>query len=96
MTLRQLLRKPFVSSAHARPVDLMGKHMIVTGCGSGPLGFETALRRRQAVVTTLYTAGWRKAASIAIVVTPMTVFGVKLSRGLPQTLGEVINLPFDR
>ena len=96
MTLRQLLRKPFVSSAHARPVDLMGKHMIVTGCGPGPLGFETALRRRQAVVTTLYTAGWRKAASIAIVVTPLTVFGVKLSRGLPQTLGEVINLPFDR
>ncbi|MEH6583401.1 MAG: SDR family NAD(P)-dependent oxidoreductase [Halioglobus sp.] len=44
MTLRQLLRKPFVSTPLARPVDLTGRHLIVTGCGLGSLGYETALQ----------------------------------------------------
>ena len=44
MNLRQLLRKPFVSNAFATPVDLAGRHMIVTGCGLGSLGYETALQ----------------------------------------------------
>ncbi len=44
MTLRQLLRKPFVSTPLASPTDLAGRHMIVTGCGPGSLGYETALQ----------------------------------------------------
>lgn len=42
MTLRQILRKPFVSTPLTNPVDLTGKHMIVTGCGLGSLGYATA------------------------------------------------------
>jgi NAD(P)-dependent dehydrogenase (short-subunit alcohol dehydrogenase family) len=42
MTLRQLLRKPFISTPFANPVDLTGRHIIVTGCGLGSLGYETA------------------------------------------------------
>lgn len=44
MTLRQLLRKPFVSTSMASPVDLTGRHLIVTGCSPGSLGYETALQ----------------------------------------------------
>lgn len=44
MTLRQLLRKPFISTPFANPVDLTGRHIIVTGCGQGSLGYETALQ----------------------------------------------------
>jgi NAD(P)-dependent dehydrogenase (short-subunit alcohol dehydrogenase family) len=42
MTLRQFLRKPFVFTPVASPVDLTGRHIIVTGCGLGSLGYETA------------------------------------------------------
>ncbi|MEH6592876.1 MAG: SDR family NAD(P)-dependent oxidoreductase [Halioglobus sp.] len=44
MTLRQLLRKPFITTPMASPVDLTGRHLIVTGCGPGSLGYETALQ----------------------------------------------------
>lgn len=42
MSIRQWLRKPFVRSRFARPVDLTGKHVVVTGASVGSLGFETA------------------------------------------------------
>jgi retinol dehydrogenase-12 len=42
MTFRQLLRKPFVSTPFAEPVDLTGRQFIVTGCSQGSLGYETA------------------------------------------------------
>jgi NAD(P)-dependent dehydrogenase (short-subunit alcohol dehydrogenase family) len=42
MTLRQLLRCPFVDTPQAERIDLSGKQMIVTGCGFGSLGYETA------------------------------------------------------
>lgn len=53
MTLRQLLRKPFVHTPYAREVDLGEKHAIVTGVGPGSLGYETAktLARWGALVT---------------------------------------------
>jgi NAD(P)-dependent dehydrogenase (short-subunit alcohol dehydrogenase family) len=42
MNLRQLLRKPFTSTPFATPMDLTGRHIIVTGCSAGSLGYETA------------------------------------------------------
>jgi retinol dehydrogenase-12 len=42
MTLRELLRKPFLSMPVAARVDLSDKHVIVTGCSRGSLGFATA------------------------------------------------------
>lgn len=42
MTIRELLRKPFTDTPFAKPVDLTGKKVIVTGCGPGSLGYETA------------------------------------------------------
>ena len=42
MTLRQLLRRPFVDTPYASEVDLRGKHVIVTGASAGSLGYETA------------------------------------------------------
>ena len=52
MNLRQLIRKPFVTTHYAQVTDLTAKHAIVTGCGLGSLGFETAktLARWGAVV----------------------------------------------
>lgn len=44
MTLRELLRKPFVSTPVAQPHDLSGKHIVVTGCSAGSLGYATALQ----------------------------------------------------
>lgn len=42
MTLRELLRKPFVDTPRATPVNLTGKYAIVTGASPGSLGYETA------------------------------------------------------
>ena len=42
MTLRQLIRQPFVNTRFATPADLTHKHMIVTGASIGSLGFATA------------------------------------------------------
>ncbi|MEH6568216.1 MAG: SDR family NAD(P)-dependent oxidoreductase [Halioglobus sp.] len=42
MTIRQLLRAPFVNTPQASRVELSGKQMIVTGCGFGSLGYESA------------------------------------------------------
>ena len=42
MNLRQLIRKPFVTTRYAQAVDLEEKQAIVTGCGLGSLGFATA------------------------------------------------------
>jgi len=42
MNFRQLIRKPFVTTRYAQAADLAQKHAIVTGCGLGSLGFETA------------------------------------------------------
>lgn len=42
MTLRQLIRKPFTHTPMANSCDLSGKHAIVTGCGKGSLGYESA------------------------------------------------------
>jgi retinol dehydrogenase-12 len=42
MTIRESLRKPFVSTSVAERVDLSGKQMIVTGCSMGSLGYATA------------------------------------------------------
>ena len=47
MTLRQSIRRLFVSTAFAKPVDLAGKKMIVTGSGLGSLGYETAKQLAQ-------------------------------------------------
>lgn len=44
MTIRQTLRKPFVSTPMAEHVDLTGKQVIVTGCSPGSLGYATALQ----------------------------------------------------
>jgi retinol dehydrogenase-12 len=44
MTIRENLRKPFVSTPMAERVDLSGKQMIVTGCSGGSLGYATALQ----------------------------------------------------
>lgn len=41
-TLRSFIRKPFVQTPFAEPVDLRGKKAIVTGASPGSLGFETA------------------------------------------------------
>jgi len=53
MTLRQLLRKPFVKTPYAKQVELSDRQVIVTGAGPGSLGFETAktLARWGAIVT---------------------------------------------
>lgn len=52
MNIRQLLRKPFVTTQLAQKTKLAGKHAIVTGAGLGSLGYETAktLARWGAVV----------------------------------------------
>ena len=52
MNFRQLIRKPFVTTHYAQATGLTEKHAIVTGCGLGSLGFETAktLARWGAVV----------------------------------------------
>jgi len=42
MSIRDVLRRRFVTSAYAEPVDLTGKQIIVTGASPGSLGFETA------------------------------------------------------
>jgi len=42
MTLRQLLRKPFTNTPFTQQVNLSGKRAIVTGCGRGSLGYESA------------------------------------------------------
>ncbi|MCZ6502398.1 MAG: SDR family NAD(P)-dependent oxidoreductase [Gammaproteobacteria bacterium] len=42
MTIRKLLRKAFISTPVAKPVDLSGKYMIVTGASLGSLGYATA------------------------------------------------------
>lgn len=42
MTLRQLLRRPFVDTPYAQEVDLKGKHVIVTGASAASLGYATA------------------------------------------------------
>lgn len=42
MTLRKMLRKPFVANPVAERLDLSGKHIIVTGCSAGSLGYATA------------------------------------------------------
>ena len=42
MNFRQLIRKPFVTTRYVQAADLAQKHAIVTGCGLGSLGFETA------------------------------------------------------
>lgn len=39
---RDLIRRRFVTTAYADPVDLTGKTVIVTGATPGSLGFETA------------------------------------------------------
>ncbi|MGI9289522.1 MAG: SDR family NAD(P)-dependent oxidoreductase [Pseudomonadales bacterium] len=53
MNLRQLLRKPFITTSFAKETNLNGKHVVVTGVGPGSLGYETAktLARWGAVVT---------------------------------------------
>ncbi len=43
MTVRQLLRRPFVNTPYAEQASLAGRHVIVTGTSAGSLGFETAL-----------------------------------------------------
>jgi retinol dehydrogenase-12 len=52
LNLRQLLRKPFVTTRLAERAELAGKHAVVTGAGLGSLGYETAktLARWGAVV----------------------------------------------
>jgi len=42
MNIRDWLRKPFANTKYAAQVDLSGRHMIVTGCSDGSLGYETA------------------------------------------------------
>lgn len=42
MTLRSLIRRAFVSTPHAAPVDLGGRKIIVTGASPGSIGFATA------------------------------------------------------
>lgn len=42
MTIREALRKPFVSTPMAERVDLAGRHIVVTGCSVGSLGYATA------------------------------------------------------
>ena len=42
MTLRELLRKPFVKTPFAAQVDLGGRHAIVTGASPESLGYATA------------------------------------------------------
>lgn len=42
MNLRQIIRKPFTTTHFARTADQGAKHVIVTGCGRGSLGYETA------------------------------------------------------
>jgi len=42
MNLRQIIRKPFTTTHFAQAADLDAKHVIVTGCGLGSLGYETA------------------------------------------------------
>ncbi len=42
MSIRESLRKPFVSTPMAERQDLSGKHIIVTGCSAGSLGYATA------------------------------------------------------
>ena len=55
MTLRELLRKPFVSTPVAARHDLSGKHIIVTGCSAGSLGYATALQLAQWGATVIVT-----------------------------------------
>jgi retinol dehydrogenase-12 len=61
MSVRDYLRRRFVSVAYAEPVDLAGKKIIVTGASAGSLGFETARTLAQwgasVVVTTRSNAG---------------------------------------
>jgi len=42
MTLRQLLRRPFMATPYAEQVDLKGKNVVVTGASEGSLGYATA------------------------------------------------------
>jgi NAD(P)-dependent dehydrogenase (short-subunit alcohol dehydrogenase family) len=42
MAIREFLRKPFVSQTFAQRFDLSGRHVIVTGCSAGSLGYATA------------------------------------------------------
>jgi retinol dehydrogenase 12 len=42
MSIRQILRKPFVATPVAERVDLSVKKIIVTGCSVGSLGYATA------------------------------------------------------
>ncbi|RLB38298.1 MAG: hypothetical protein DRH30_11720 [Deltaproteobacteria bacterium] len=61
MSVHDYVRRRFVSSAYAEPVDLAGKKIIVTGASAGSLGFETARTLAQwgasVVVTTRSNAG---------------------------------------
>lgn len=42
MNLKRRIHKLFVDTPYAQPVDLAGKHVIVTGAGLRSLGYETA------------------------------------------------------
>ena len=42
MTIREVLRKPFVDTPVAERVDLSDRQIIVTGCSVGSLGYATA------------------------------------------------------
>jgi len=44
---REFLRRRFVRTVYAEPVDLTGKKFVVTGASPGSLGFETARRLAQ-------------------------------------------------
>jgi retinol dehydrogenase-12 len=61
MTIRERLRQPFVSTPAAEPVDLRGKHIIVTGCAAGSLGYATALQLAEwgatVIVSTRHATG---------------------------------------
>ncbi|CAA0114507.1 3-oxoacyl-[acyl-carrier-protein] reductase FabG [Halioglobus japonicus] len=55
MTLREKLRKPFVSTPVAARQDLSGKYIIVTGCSAGSLGYATALQLARWGATVIVT-----------------------------------------
>jgi NAD(P)-dependent dehydrogenase (short-subunit alcohol dehydrogenase family) len=55
MTLRELLRKPFLSTPVAQRHDLTGKQIIVTGCSAGSLGYASALQLAQWGATVIVT-----------------------------------------
>ena len=55
MTIRELLRKPFVDTPVAERVDLSGRQIVVTGCSVDSLGYATAQQLAEWGATVIVT-----------------------------------------